>query len=462
LGFELSEAFDGPNYLRLKTDADAQTQRKVSLVKSCLRCHATWPTEADERYANSPPVPLSLGVSCQGCHGPGEKWDLPHRMPVWRTVTPAGKAALGFTDVRTTAAKAALCASCHVGNLAEGKFVKHEWYAAGHPPLPSFELATFEAAMPVHWKSLSQKPRFEFRDDRPADDGSLANQFAALARAGVPAEAVKSTYREANFPGAAAKGLDPTRDLPRMRAAIVAGASTFEAYVKLVGDYAAKSASGLPGYAWPELALYDCAACHHRLQNQLGSPNRIPPRFAPGRPLLARWPEPAAHLAAQQAGGYDADAAKRHWSTVQQRYLELERATSIVPFGDAAAMHQAADPALAAIRQLATEAASTPFDRLAALRAATALTNDSRAELADYATARQTAWLLRQLAADLGRTDADALFGRGTSDSLYLSLPSGQQASVVENLRRWLPAAAAYDADWFRSELQGVRSKLTP
>jgi len=175
LGFELSEAFDGPNYQRLKAEADDATQRKVALVKSCLRCHATWPTASDERYAHSPPVPLALGVSCQGCHGPGEKWDVPHRMPVWRTVTPAGKAALGFTDVRTTAAKAALCASCHVGNLAEGKFVKHEWYAAGHPSLPSFELATFEAAMPVHWKALSQKPKFEFRDDRPPDDGPVAN-----------------------------------------------------------------------------------------------------------------------------------------------------------------------------------------------------------------------------------------------------------------------------------------------
>src|SRR5262245_7999572 len=86
LGFELRDAFIDGRYLRLKADGDAETARKVATVKACLRCHATWPKEADEQFAATPPTPLELGVSCQACHGPGEKWDAPHRRIAWRAV----------------------------------------------------------------------------------------------------------------------------------------------------------------------------------------------------------------------------------------------------------------------------------------------------------------------------------------------------------------------------------------
>src|SRR5947209_9038065 len=50
------------------------------------------------------------------------------------------------------------CASCHVGNSDEGKVVTHAMYAAGHPPLPSLEIATFSDEMPRHWQYLKEKP----------------------------------------------------------------------------------------------------------------------------------------------------------------------------------------------------------------------------------------------------------------------------------------------------------------
>ena len=222
LGFELNDAFENEQYLKLKDGQDAETVRKVATVKACLRCHATWPKDAEAggKFAHIPPVPLNLGVSCQACHGPGEKWDQPHRLSAWRVVTPEAKAALGFTDCRSTASKARLCASCHVGNMDQGKFVKHEWYAGGHPPLPSFELASFEAQMPAHWKSLPEKGAFAFRDAMPRDDDNrIADQIAKFKASkaddgfGIPAEAIKSSHREANFPNAAAAGLDPYSDL---------------------------------------------------------------------------------------------------------------------------------------------------------------------------------------------------------------------------------------------------------
>jgi hypothetical protein len=41
-----------------------------------------------------------------------------------------------------------------------------------------------------------------------------------------------------------------------------------------------------------------------------------------------------------------------------------------------------------------------------------------------------------------------------------LDLPSGQARSVMQNLHRWLPAAADYDPAWFENELKAVRARL--
>ena len=64
----------------------------------------------------------------------------------------------GMTDLWDPARRAQLCASCHVGDVREGKVVTHAMYAAGHPPLPGLEVATFSEQMPRHWQYLSEKP----------------------------------------------------------------------------------------------------------------------------------------------------------------------------------------------------------------------------------------------------------------------------------------------------------------
>ena len=98
----------------------------MTTVKACIRCHGTWPATADAVSPTQPPVALALGVSCQACHGAGLRWNVAHYLPphAWRAVTPEAKEALGFTDVRSPAKKAALCTSCHVGSVSEGKLVK--------------------------------------------------------------------------------------------------------------------------------------------------------------------------------------------------------------------------------------------------------------------------------------------------------------------------------------------------
>jgi hypothetical protein len=168
LGFPLADAFaKDKGYTQFSADADPQQVRKVADVKLCLRCHATLPKDALAAGETQPPVVLELGVSCQACHGPGLKYTLPHAESWWRLVEPSAKEALGFHDIRNPLKKAQLCVSCHVGSIEQEKFIRHEWYAGGHPPLPSFELAAFSAQMPRHWRALAEKGDFAGRDKIP-------------------------------------------------------------------------------------------------------------------------------------------------------------------------------------------------------------------------------------------------------------------------------------------------------
>jgi hypothetical protein len=459
LGFELREAFTDANYTRLKEGGDAATDAKIATVKACLRCHSTRPLETDSLPPNSRLVPLAEGVSCQGCHGPAERWINLHQFRTWRAVTPTAKAALGFMDVRTTPYKAKLCASCHVGDTAQQQLVKHEWYAAGHPPLPGFELASFAQQMPIHWRPLAAKGDFAFLHATPPDnDGRIAQEKTDLARAGVPAEAIKSSYLEANFPSAREKGLDPASDLPRTKDAIVSGVVVLESYVRLVGDYAAQAAENRA--AWPELALYDCSACHHELRSGLGLRNRPMRRHIPGRPPLATWPLALTRLGAHQATHYDPAQADAGWSRIDSQLLRLEAAITSRPFGDPAAIHAAARPLVESLSELSLAVSNTRYDPTAARRASAFLTDPSQLETNDYYSARQIAWAIREIAADQGASENRQLFVRGDDDVLSLALPSGQERSVLDNLNHWLPAAARYDPDWFREELKAARTRL--
>ena len=101
----------------------------VSQAQQCLSCHSNWLT-GHER-----PPTYQRGVACESCHGPSEKWDMPHSLPEWRKKTVAEKDAAGMVDVRNPVRRAEQCFGCHIGNAAEGKIITHDMYAAGHPPL---------------------------------------------------------------------------------------------------------------------------------------------------------------------------------------------------------------------------------------------------------------------------------------------------------------------------------------
>jgi Cytochrome c554 and c-prime len=116
---------------------------KAEEAPKCLACHALY-TTPEQRGR---PFELSEGVSCENCHGPASAWLGPHTTRDW----PHEKSvALGMRDTRDVIHRTEKCLECHLGT--KEKFVDHEMIAAGHPDL-FFELDSFSAVMPRHWKS---------------------------------------------------------------------------------------------------------------------------------------------------------------------------------------------------------------------------------------------------------------------------------------------------------------------
>jgi Cytochrome c554 and c-prime len=115
---------------------------KAESAPKCLACHAL-DVPATQRART---FDLSEGVSCESCHGPAAAWLGPHTERDW---THEKSIAVGMYDTRDLTKRSEKCLSCHLGS--EEKSVDHEMIAAGHPDL-YFELDSFSAVMPRHWK----------------------------------------------------------------------------------------------------------------------------------------------------------------------------------------------------------------------------------------------------------------------------------------------------------------------
>ncbi|HSR66350.1 MAG TPA: multiheme c-type cytochrome [Acidobacteriota bacterium] len=109
----------------------------------CLDCHAfKLPSlRRSALYSDSE------GVGCEACHGLSSRWLGTHISAGER------QAVSGMLDHSDLVKQAELCLSCHQGD--ESKQVDHRLIAAGHPLL-EFELDTFQALMPPHWKASDQ------------------------------------------------------------------------------------------------------------------------------------------------------------------------------------------------------------------------------------------------------------------------------------------------------------------
>jgi len=394
------------SYRTLLGDRSVRIARNLRLpdpaekTERCLDCHAV----------NAPPsrrgrtFDMSDGVSCEGCHGPAEKWLGPHTTRDW---THRQSLLAGMYDTKNLLLRARRCLSCHLGD--ESRSVDHELIAAGHPDLV-FELDTFTAAMPMHWKESEDKGAwFDVRAWGVGQALALGAAMDRLAR-----RARKGGMGSGSTDGLAAAGS---------------------------GGGAGGPATAGPGNSiWPEFSEYECFTCHHDLkkdswrqargyEQRAGAPSWNSSRHAVFR-LLYR------QIAASEAAAVESD---------------LQGLSALMAAGgsDRQKIAEAAGRVSAAVEHLATrlaETASTPSaDSTRSLLHSIAAEADGLA-FAGYRVAEQATMAIDSLYRPLARnakTASDAAIRKGI-DRLYDDLKD----------------PARYDPRSFASDLKAVQKSL--
>lgn len=209
-------------YRTLLSERSVDIARRLGLKEPahqaavCLDCHAH--NVAPERRVAG--FMLSDGVTCESCHGPGERWLKSHVEPGAKS---QANIARGMYPTEDNLARAKLCLSCHLGNPQ--KLVTHRIMAAGHPRL-SFEIDTFTNILPAHY-------------DRGHDAAPGASQWHGV------------------------------------RAWAIGQAVAAEELLNLLAD-PKRGRDGL----FPELVLFDCHACHHPMSDKRYAGTRL--GVAPG------------------------------------------------------------------------------------------------------------------------------------------------------------------------------------
>ncbi|MEO1994976.1 MAG: multiheme c-type cytochrome [Planctomycetaceae bacterium] len=339
----------------------------LSKRSECLSCHAGWHWHKDDDLM-TPQAPRSYerGVTCESCHGPSSLWERQHDLPEWRSKSIEDKEATGFIDVRNPERRARQCFSCHIGDAKLGRVVTHEMYAAGHPPLPGIEIETFASEMPSHWRNLRQKQDFKHRD----------------------------AFIKATRPGYAQH---VATDLPQTKSVVIGGVMALRQSLQLFAGTARDS-------GWPELAVFDCQACHHDLKvpsprQRLGYGNRIP-----GRPSISAWPSALIALGIGLGNGPGADAAAKEFA---DKMALLEQELNARPFGRSErieAIVTGTDGIVPWLDALAHKLLQTSFDRGAAVSLLKQLTELPPKHYPDYNSARQIAWAIVTIHAELKGT----------------------------------------------------------
>jgi len=220
----------------------------------CLACHAI--DAASSQRGRT--FDISDGVSCESCHGPASAWLGPHTTVGW---THEQSVKLGMYDTRDIVQRTERCLECHLGT--KNKYVDHEMLAAGHPDL-YFELDSFEATMPRHWKQPLEQDAW--RDVRDWGTGQAVQ---------------------------------------------------LSAEIKYLQDLTQRE-------AWPEYSQLDCFACHHDLvktenswRQQRGYAGRTPgsPPWNPSRYIVFR----------QMARAVDTTLATRLDASLENVNAEMSR-----------------------------------------------------------------------------------------------------------------------------------------
>jgi hypothetical protein len=363
----------------------------VKTADACLACHSTGFLKADppDRDASGANASKAAGVTCGACHGPYNEWEIHGLLAAgnnarWRTLTPQQKTEMGMYDLRDPAARSRVCNSCHVGDPStdERKVVTHDMYAAGHPPLPGIELATFQEAQAPHWHRPKEIP--------------LLNNVAAKDIKGL-----LDSFKAKDL-GELRRRFHAEGDYPATGTVLAGGVVAFKDSMRLLAAWAkeAKAEGDVQGGNWPDFARMECSVCHH----DLVSPGYLGWRQAearkvagrPGRPQSRQWPLALARVAlelnAKQSRG-----ARPAPDAFQEAVARLHDAFEASPYGDPPRVEKAAEALEAMADELLAGLKQHPLDATALPRILAALAAAPEGDYPDYDSARQVAWAIQSV-----------------------------------------------------------------
>ena len=400
----------------------------VATDVGCLACHASTKAPLSRvPHAEWKPASFSVteGVGCEMCHGHGTLYERTHRasrdvekadtdvnpeavkVVDWRSFPMALKSEWGLTNLRDPATATHTCASCHIGNKAEGRFVTHDWYAAGHPPLPPLDLLAYAREQPRHWGFAHEMPYIT----------SLAKK----------AEKDKTDKAFALYHYRAGESF-VARRFAESALATLAATATLGA--QLADDAKAKN-DGL------DFAAFDCYSCHHNLKY----PSERQDRGyvgRPGRPLYRPAAFALARLVLAHAGEMKGAELKTAAAELDAAELELADAFTTKTYGDTdkvkaatdklAKWSEAARKKLDAVRYT-TEETKRLFEMVKAAA------SDDKKPVGDPEVAQLFTWAIETLYLDLQPKD------KKDAPAVLTEMRKALDGTIVTRLR---PNAAFY------------------
>jgi hypothetical protein len=395
----------------------------VTKAPQCLACHAVVIKDEKVRKASlAVNFDVKEGVNCVVCHGPHEEWVPIHgNLLAARKFRPLSRKAkedqYGMRDLWDPVRRTELCSSCHIGNKAQGKFVTHEMYAAGHPPLPGFEVGNFSDQMPRHWQYLREKSP-ALQKELGLKKGEQEQTKLVLVGAAV---ALRDTMR-----------------LLEAQAAEVARAPMESDRVL-------------------DLANFDCYACHHDLTSPSWRQKRGY-KGKPGRVPMRPWSIENVKLSIRYLSTIDKSASdKKLLAELDAGIKKVIAGFDARPYGDPARIEKAAGDLARWADKLAQRMNTTYPDKTVTSSLLTAIPRLYGKEPLDYDSARQVAWSYQVLFNEMAGYSGDgarvpkALLP--IDKELKLRLPKGRDKLIEDELADNLARINKYNPDTFRTLL---------
>jgi hypothetical protein len=368
---------------RLEIDKDSEGFRA-----QCLTCHAglrsdqssmTTPGRTYAQFQSEGEPIARESIGCEACHGQGKDYLVDHMDPSWLGIEASTKLGKGFYDLENSALAARVCLSCHFGNPEESKWITHEMYAAGHPPLPPLDLGKFlDETSSKHWMTLDEKWN-KLGTLKSDIDQQLEKDRINYLRLHLSSNNLEISDK-----------LDLEQTIQthfrKTQQSRIGQLSANLNYHDLL-DQQARAALN-----WGDYALYDCAGCHQtlykKIQGNVGSPRRVP-----GRPQGPLWAKPMLRP--------HGESQFKQLETLQEL---IDEALNAKPFGDrgkiqSAIEGSASDRAKAKSQLIAL--ASEPLDPIGADQWLRGFLQQRQGMLGNRSVANQTYWILEMYFDDL-------------------------------------------------------------